>query len=124
MATRPTIDKLPEYVQALELEDKTIEITKQMDNFYPTGNTLRRSACAATHFIAEAHDRFSYTIKIQNLQYARIAAETVMQDLKNLDSDQDTTELSEVYKRLAQQLWDMIKDLQKQSLDARGLVEV
>lgn len=116
MPTKSSVEQLKVYVLAHELEEKTLELVKSMpqENFYPLGNSLWRAATATAHYIAEAHERYSYTIKIQSLQYGRIAAEEAVKQLEEFQQQfgADTKALSEDFTAVIKQCWGLIKYLQ------------
>lgn len=116
MPTKSSIEQLKVYVLAHELEEKTLELVNSMptENFYPLGNSLWRAATATAHYIAEAHERYSYTIKIQSLQYGRIAAEEVIKQLEEFEQQfgTDTKALAEEFTAVIKQCWGLIKYLQ------------
>jgi len=116
MPTKSSIEQLKVYVLAHELEGKVLQMTSAMpqENFYPLGNSLWRAATATAHFIAEAHERYSYTIKIQSLQYGRIAAEEAIKELEEYQQQfgADTKALSEEFLAVVKQCWGLIKYLQ------------
>jgi four helix bundle protein len=116
MPTKSSVEQLKVYVLAHELEEKTLNLVKAMpaENFYPLGNSLWRAATATAHYIAEAHERYSYTIKIQSLQYGRIAAEEAIKQLEEFEQQfgADTKALSEEFLAVVKQCWGLIKYLQ------------
>jgi four helix bundle protein len=116
MPTKSSIEQLNVYVLAHGLESKVFDLVHSMptENFYPLGNSLWRSATATAHYIAEAHERFSYTIKIQSLQYGRIAAEETIKHLEEFEQQfgADTKVLNEEFTAVIKQCWGLIKYLQ------------
>lgn len=116
MPARSSIEQLKVYVLAHEIEAKVFELVEAMphENFYPTGNSLWRATTATAHYIAEGHERYSYTIKIQSLQYARIAAEEALKCLEELKQNfgVDTAELNEAFTTTIKQCWGLIKYFQ------------
>lgn len=116
MPNKSSIEQLKVYVLAHELEAKVFDLVRIMpaENFYPLGNSLWRAATATAHFIAEAHERYSYTIKIQSLQYGRIAAEEAVKELEEFQQQfgSDTKALSEEFTAVIKQCWGLIKYLQ------------
>lgn len=116
MPTKSSIEQLKVYVLAHELEGKIFDLVTTMpqENFYPLGNSLWRAATATAHYIAEAHERYSYTIKIQSLQYGRIAAEETIKQLEEFEKQfgTDIKALSEEFTAVIKQCWGLIKYLQ------------
>lgn len=116
MPANSSIEQLKVYVLAHELEGKVFRLLATMpaENFYPLGNSLWRSATATAHYIAEAHERYSYTIKIQSLQYGRIAAEETIKQLEEFHQQfgTDTKALDEEFTAVIKQCWGLIKYLQ------------
>ena len=116
MPAKSSIEQLKVYVLAHELEQQVLSLVKSMppENFYPLGNSLWRAATATAHYIAEAHERYSYTIKIQSLQYGRIAAEETVKQLDEFEQQfgADTTALSQDFTAVIKQCWGLIKYLQ------------
>lgn len=116
MPNKSSVEQLKVYVLAHELEGKVFDLVRIMpaENFYPLGNSLWRAATATAHFIAEAHERYSYTIKIQSLQYGRIAAEEAVKELEEFKEQfgSDTKALSEEFTTVIKQCWGLIKYLQ------------
>lgn len=116
MPTKSSIEQLKVYVLAHELEGKVFDLISMMpaENFYPLGNSLWRTTTATAHYIAEAHERFSYTIKIQSLQYGRIAAEETIKQLEEFEQQfgSDTKALTEEFTAVIKQCWGLIKYLQ------------
>lgn len=116
MPTQSSVEQLKVYVLAHELEEKTLTLVKSMprENFYPLGNSLWRAATATAHYIAEAHERYSYTIKIQALQYGRLAAEDAVKQLEEFEQQfgSETKAMSEEFTTVIKQCWGLIKYLQ------------
>lgn len=116
MPTKSSVEQLKVYVLAHQLEGKVFDLVRMMpaENFYPLGNSLWRSATATAHHIGEAHERFSYTIKIQSLQYGRIAAEETIKHLEEFEKQfgADTKALGEDFLGVVKQCWGLIKYLQ------------
>lgn len=116
MPNKSSVEQLKVYTLAHELEGKVFSLISEMpqENFYPLGNSLWRAAVATAHYIGEAHERFSYTIKIQSLQYARIAAEETISHLEEFDKQFGTKAeaLSEEFTAVIKQCWGLIKYLQ------------
>ena len=116
MPTKSSIEQLKVYVLAHELEGKVFDLVRMMpaENFYPLGNSLWRAATATAHYIAEAHERYSYTIKIQSLQYGRISAEEAIKQLDEFEQQfgSETKALSEEFTAVIKQCWGLIKYLQ------------
>lgn len=116
MPAKSSVEQLNVYVLAHELEGKVFDLIRMMpaENFYPLGNSLWRATTATAHYIAEAHERFSYTIKIQSLQYGRIAAEEAIKQLEEFTQQfgADTQALSEEFTGVVKQCWGLIKYLQ------------
>lgn len=116
MPAKSSIEQLKVYVLAHELESKIFDLVATMpaENFYPLGNSLWRAATATAHYIAEAHERYSYTIKIQSLQYGRIAAEETIKQLEEFEQQfgDDTKGLTEEFTAVIKQCWGLIKYLQ------------
>jgi four helix bundle protein len=116
MPTKSSVEQLKVYVLAHQLEGKIFDLVRMMpaENFYPLGNSLWRSATATAHYIAEAHERFSYTIKIQSLQYGRIAAEETIKQLEEFEQQfgAETKPLVDEFTAVIKQCWGLIKYLQ------------
>ncbi len=116
MPTKSSIEQLNVYVLAHELEGKVFDLIRMMpaENFYPLGNSLWRAATATAHYVAEAHERFSYSIKIQSLQYARISAEETVKQLEEFEKQFGTATqpLVEDFTAVIKQCWGLIKYLQ------------
>lgn len=119
MPTQSTLNQLKVYVQAHGLERKVFALVEGLDNkfediYYPLGNSIWRATTATAHYIAEAHERYSYTIKIQSLQYGRISAEDAIARLEELHEAHgvDVTELQKEFTAVVKQCWDLIKYLQ------------
>jgi len=116
MPNKSSVEQLKVYVLAHELEGKIYSLVSQMpeENFYPLGNSVWRAATATAHYISEAHDRYSYTIKIQSLQYARIAAEEATTHLIEFEKQfgSKTAALQEEFTAVVKQCWGLIKYLQ------------
>ena len=116
MPNKSSVEQLKVYVLAHELEGKIYSLLSQMpeENFYPLGNAVWRAATATAHYIGEAHERYSYTIKIQSLQYARIAAEEAIAQLSEFEKQfgSKTGPLQEEFTAVVKQCWGLIKYLQ------------
>ena len=116
MPSKSSVEQLKVYVLAHELEEKVAKLLAQMpeENFYPLGNMVWRATTAAAHYINEAHERYSYTIKIQSLQYARIAAEETITQLAEFEKQfgSKTAELQKEFTAVIKQCWGLIKYLQ------------
>ena len=115
-AYKSTINQLKVYRQAHTLEEQVLAMVKELDaeEFYPTPNALWRATVATAHYIAEAHERYSYTIKIQSLQYARISAEEAIKHLEEFAHANkiDVKEMAEDFNSIVKQCWGLIKYLQ------------
>jgi len=116
MPNKSSVEQLKVYTLAHALEGKVFSLISEMpeENFYPLGNSLWRATTASAHYINEAHERFSYTIKIQSLQYARIAAEEANAHLEEFEKQfgAKTENLREEFTAVVKQCWGLIKYLQ------------
>lgn len=110
-----SIEKLRIYQSALKLEDQVYELVKALPegDFYQLGNDLRRSSAAVSHHIAEAHKRYSYTLKLDSLQQARIEAEITQKHLEAARENGATDEMISDYTAVIKQCWGLIKYFKK-----------
>ncbi len=106
-----SIEKLRIYQGALKLEDQVYELVKALpeEEHYKLGNDLRRASAAVSHFIAEAHKRYSYTLKLDNLSQARIEAEITQKLLEKAREHGATDEMISDYTAVIKQCWGLIK---------------
>lgn len=120
-----SIKQLRVYQLSSDIEDRVIALlsTKQPDESYDRRIKLRRTASAISHYIYEAHHRYSYVMKIEAFQYARQATEAMERQLAAL-SDIEAAAKKDILASsvaLEKQLWGLIKYLRlKQSERSQG----
>lgn len=112
-STTKSIEGLRIYQASRGIEDAVYELVKRLpaSEFYAPGNDLRRSSAAISHYVAECHRRYSYSVKLEALHLARTEAETLRGLL--LEHEQrgygKTGELSANCTTIVKQSWGMIK---------------
>lgn len=113
---RNSIASLKVYGLALSLEDQVYQLVKKLgeEHFYELGNNLRRSSSAIAHYIQDAHDQYSYALKIESLHSARRAAEETIKLLEQFEQTGfgKTAKLAEQATTIIKQSWGLIKYLQ------------
>lgn len=104
-----SIEKLRVYQLAVELEDQTVDLVRHLpaEQRYPLGNDIRRASAAVSHHIHQAHQRYAYQLKQQDLACAREEAERARALLAQIDSNTDR--LSEGYASIIKQSWGLSK---------------
>ena len=119
-----SINQLRIYTQARVLEDRVYEVVKALpdDQAYPIGNDLRRASAAVSHFISEAHRRYSYTLKLQSLVASQASAEGMKGLLDGMKTTKEVRELHEGYDEVVRQSAGLIKYLR--SRRAKRLAEI
>ena len=110
-----SIQNLRVYTLAYELEKTVLKLVSKLPKkeAYRLANDLHRASTAVSHYIYEAHQRYSYTLKIDNLQSAVAEAEHAKK-LLTAHADQkhgDTTKLVEDYTAVIKQCWGLLKYL-------------
>lgn len=107
------VENLRIYQTARSAEDLVHELVKVLpqEEFYQLGNALRRSSAACAHYIAQAHDEYSFTHKIESFHNARRSAETAIGLLEGYEQKKygKTGKLVEEYTAVIKQTWGMIK---------------
>ena len=121
-----SIEKLRIYGQATELEDRVYGLTRKLpqEQYYPTGNELRRASAAVAHHIFQAHERYSITVKLTELDHARRAAEQTQQLLQGLGQLSDCKALVEGYTGILKQSWGLTKYLRARLAERRVTAQV
>src|SRR4051812_24496915 len=115
MATNNTksIEGLRIYKSSRDLEDQVYELVKRLpaEEFYRLGDDLRRSSAAISHYISEAHKRYSYSLKLEALHLARTETERLQQRLEEHQGKGygDTEKLQEACVGVTKQAWGLIK---------------
>lgn len=111
--TKQPIENLRVYQQARQLEDKVHKLVEALpqQEYYLLGNDLRRASAACAHFIAEAHERYSYSLKTESFHEARRQAEDMVGYLIQYQDRKfgDTKQLVEEYTGVIKQSWGLIK---------------
>lgn len=121
-----SIKQLRIYQVSSQLEDELITLlhTESDDETYDERMKLRRTAAAVSHFIYEAHYRYSYALKVESLQFARRALESARSQL-SISSEitfERRTQLDATALSLQRQLSGLIKYLRlKQSERAQQM---
>jgi four helix bundle protein len=106
-----SIEKLRMYQLAVQLEDQVVDLVRQLpaEQRYPLGNDARRASAAVSHHINQAHQRFAYQLKQQELAEARDQAERARQLLDRLREFGVSDELIEGYVTIIKQSWSLSK---------------
>lgn len=114
-----SIEKLRMYQLAVELEDQVIDLARQLpaNQRYPLGNDIRRAGVAVSHHISQAHQRYSYQLKQQELAAAREEAERVRALLGQLADSAPVRDLIEGYVGVIQQSWALSKWLKSRQAE-------
>ena len=109
-----SIQQLRIYVTARELEDRVYELVKDLPEElrYPLGNNLRRSSSAVSHYISEAHRHYSYSLKLEALHEARVAAERTQLLLADAPGI-EAAAIGSDYIGVVKQAWGLIKYIKK-----------
>lgn len=79
MKTQASIEQLRIYKLSAELEAAIWKLRQlsPADASYDERERLWRQSVAAGHYIYEAHERYSYALKIESLQHARQSLERI-----------------------------------------------
>ncbi len=126
-STTKSIKGLRIYQASRELEDSVYELVRRLptSEFYGLGNDLRRSSAAISHYVAECHRRYSYSVKLEALHLARTEAET----LKNLLSKHEqqgygrTSDLQEGCTAIVRQSWGLIKYMKSKQAEREEQIQ-
>jgi four helix bundle protein len=117
-----SIEGLKIYQTSRQLEDAVYELVKALpeEEFYKLGNDLRRSSAAISHYISEAHQRYSYGVKIESLHLARTEADNLnlLLQAHAQRGYGDTKQLIEECTVVIKQAWGLIRYF-KQKQDER-----
>ena len=121
-----SIQQLRIYTNARALEDRVYDLVHSFppEDDYPTGNNLRRSSAAVSHFLAEAHRCYSYGLKLDSLAQARAAAEETQRQLETLPKTPITEGLFADYTGVIKQSWGLIRYLKLKRTEQRTKVSV
>lgn len=121
------INQLKIYVAARQLEDSVITLVQAMpeDQAYPFGDDLRRAASGAAHYIHQAHNYYSYEMKIEALHQARNEAEKAQRLLEGpAAGNKVARKLVDDYTTLIKQSWGLIKFFKTRQAEKAAQVEV
>ena len=121
------IQQLNIYVAARKLEDAVVDITNHLpaDQAYPLGDDLRRSATGVAHYIYQAHNFYSYQMKIEALHQARSEAEKTQQYLGTLATgNAKVKKLVEDYTVIVKQSWGLIKYFKNRQTERATKAEI
>jgi four helix bundle protein len=115
-----SIEQLRVYKLARAAEDQVYELVKSFpaEDFYGSGNDLRRSSAAVAHHIMETHRLFSYRLRLDALAMARREAETTQKHLEGVRDLGATDALISDYTAIIKQSWGLTKWL-RVKLDER-----
>lgn len=123
-----SIENLRIYQASRGLEDAIYELVQKLpsEEFYKLGDDLRRSSAAISHYVAEAHKRYSYGFKLEALHLARTEAELLQKHLiahaeKGYGA---TAELQEQCVAVIKQSWGLIKYIKQRQAERRASVQV
>ncbi len=123
-----SIEQLRIYTSAQALEDQVYELVKAApaEQYYPLGNNLRRASAAVSHYINEAHTRYSYHIKIESLHSARTEAEKAQRFLEDFGAAGlgQIKEAYEGYTAVIKQVWGLIKYFKTKQAEKETKAEV
>lgn len=122
------VEQLRVYQSARNLEDKVGKLVEALpkEQYYRLSNDLKRASSACAHFISEAHERYSFALKIESFHEARRQAEDAIGYLIQYEDQKygKTGELIEEYTGVIKQCWGMIKWLRtkREELNAKAAV--
>ncbi len=121
-----SVEQLRIYKNARVLEDQIYELVKQFpaEQFYGTGNDLRRSSAAVSHYIMEAHRFFSYRLKLDALANMRREAEAAQKYLEASKELGATPELTVEYTNIIKQSWGLTKWLKAKLIERNEKAEI
>lgn len=121
-----SVEQLHIYKSARVLEDQINELVKQFpaDQFYGTGNDLRRSSAAVSHYIMDAHRFFSYRLKLDALANMRREAETAQKLLESAKELGATQEMLAEYTNVIKQSWGLTKWLKTKLIERNEKAEI
>jgi four helix bundle protein len=128
MSDQKSIEGLRIYQSSRKLEDAVYELVRKLPEreFYQLGNDLRRSSAAISHYIAEAHKRYSYSVKMECLHLARTEAEELKKHLAACSEQSygDTTQLQEDATGVIKQAWGLIKYFKQKQAERQAATQV
>lgn len=120
------IQQLNIYITARKLEDATVELAGKLpkDQAYPLGDDLRRAATGVAHYVYQAHNYYSYEMKVEALHQARGEAEKTQQYLQALGAEKVTKQLVDEYTTIIKQSWGLIKYFKTRQAERAAKSEV
>jgi four helix bundle protein len=126
--TTKSIENLRIYQASRALEDTTYELVQKLpsEEFYKLGDELRRSSAAISHYIAEAHKRYSYGFKLEALHLARAEAEALQKHLV-AHAEQGygkTDQLQAECVAVIKQSWGLIKYFKQRQTERQASAQV
>ena len=121
-----SIEKLRVYGQAVELEDSVYRLTKKLsqEQFYPLGNELHRASAAVVHHIYQAHEHYSYTVKLTELDGVRQAIMQTQQLLQGLSQPVATNGLVLSYTTVLKQSWGLTRYFRGKLAEQRAKAQI
>lgn len=126
--TTKSIENLKIYQTSRKLEDAVYALVQQLpeDEFYKLGDQLRRSSAAISHYITEAHRRYSYGFKLEALHLARTEAEELQKHLAAYTEKGygKTDELTEECVTVIKLSWGLIKYFKQRQSERRANAQV
>ncbi len=126
--TTKSIENLKIYQSSRKLEDAVYELVQQLpeEQFYKLGDQLRRSSAAVSHYITEAHRRYSYGFKLEALHLARTEAEELRKHLASYTEQGygATDQLSEECVTVIKLSWGLIKYFKQRQSERRSTAQI
>ncbi|TAK88980.1 four helix bundle protein [Patescibacteria group bacterium] len=120
--------KLRVYQLSRQLEDDIHELIKQLpaSEFYGLGDELRRGSATVAHYISEADQRYSYSLKVETLNLARTAIRQVRELLSQYQKESfgSTAEIRKQYQALSQQLWALIAHYRRRQQERQSRARI
>lgn len=122
---RKSIANLKVYRSALALERQIGHHLQSLpdDKFYDWGNDLHRAAAAVSHYLQQAHQDYSYQLKIDSLHNARRSSEECQKLIEESKSGALTPLLPEIT-AVVKQVWGLIKYLKLKQAERQQLVSL
>ena len=107
-----SIGQLKVYRAALDLERRVADQLRLLseEQYFDWGDDLQRAVSGVCHYIKEAHQEYSYRLKIESLMNAKRCGDETAQLLSRLSPAQRRHALPELTS-VTKQLWGLIKYL-------------
>ena len=120
---RKSIANLKVYRSALAIERQVITHTLYLgeDKFYDWGNDLHRAAAGVCHYLKQAHEDYSYQLKIDALHHARRSGEECLRLIEEAKA-KNLSPLGKELTSVIKQIWGLVKYLKLKQAERQQAV--